>query len=225
MGTSRQQPARERNLQWDSATRLKNAGEEAAGKVKETTGRATDNRRLEAEGKADQASANIKQSAERPRTPSRTPWTDPRAIANSRPHPADLGFRLDRHIRWTSPRPGRPRPSKLDRTEPWSALDLPLTALISHRPRRARYLAHHHAVRRIDVPAHPDPRAPEPSRASRPAGSRSDSRSFGGRSERDACRDDASFRRTCGVHPIVGQPTRFRSPRREATGEDRRRST
>jgi uncharacterized protein YjbJ (UPF0337 family) len=45
--------------------KIKNAGEEAAGKVKETTGRATDNRRLEAEGKADQASANIKQSGEK----------------------------------------------------------------------------------------------------------------------------------------------------------------
>ena len=39
---------------------IQNAGEEAAGKVKETTGRATNNQSLEAEGKADQASANIK---------------------------------------------------------------------------------------------------------------------------------------------------------------------
>jgi len=45
--------------------KIQNAGEEAAGKVKETTGRATDNRSLEAEGKADQASANIKQAGEK----------------------------------------------------------------------------------------------------------------------------------------------------------------
>ena len=41
------------------------AGEEAAGQVKETTGRATGNQRLEAEGKAVQASANIKQAGEK----------------------------------------------------------------------------------------------------------------------------------------------------------------
>ena len=45
--------------------KIQNAGEEAAGKVKETTGRATGNQRLEAEGKADQASANIKQAGEK----------------------------------------------------------------------------------------------------------------------------------------------------------------
>jgi uncharacterized protein YjbJ (UPF0337 family) len=45
--------------------KIQNAGEEAAGKVKETTGRATDNRSLEAEGKADQTSANIKQAGEK----------------------------------------------------------------------------------------------------------------------------------------------------------------
>ena len=45
--------------------KIQNAGEEAAGKVKETTGRATDNESLEAEGKADQASANIKQAGEK----------------------------------------------------------------------------------------------------------------------------------------------------------------
>jgi uncharacterized protein YjbJ (UPF0337 family) len=45
--------------------KIQNAGEEAAGKVKETTGRATGNQSLEAEGKADQASANIKQAGEK----------------------------------------------------------------------------------------------------------------------------------------------------------------
>ena len=44
---------------------IQNAGEEAAGKVKETTGRATGNQSLEAEGKADQASANVKQAGEK----------------------------------------------------------------------------------------------------------------------------------------------------------------
>ena len=53
--------------------KIQNAGEEAAGKVKETTGRATGNQRLEAEGKAVQASANIKQAGEKPRTLSRKP--------------------------------------------------------------------------------------------------------------------------------------------------------
>jgi uncharacterized protein YjbJ (UPF0337 family) len=45
--------------------KIKNAGEEAAGKVKETTGRTTGNHSLEAEGRADQASANIKQAGEK----------------------------------------------------------------------------------------------------------------------------------------------------------------
>ncbi|GEK21944.1 CsbD family protein [Cellulomonas xylanilytica] len=44
--------------------KISNAAEEAKGKVKETTGRATDDERLEAEGKGDQASANIKQAGE-----------------------------------------------------------------------------------------------------------------------------------------------------------------
>ena len=37
--------------------KIKNAAEEAKGKVKEAAGKATDNERLEAEGKADQAGA------------------------------------------------------------------------------------------------------------------------------------------------------------------------
>lgn len=45
--------------------KIQNAGEEAAGKVKETAGRATDNQSLEAEGRADQVSANVKQAGEK----------------------------------------------------------------------------------------------------------------------------------------------------------------
>ncbi len=45
--------------------KIQNAGQEAAGKVREATGRATGNQRLEAGGKADQASANIKQAGEK----------------------------------------------------------------------------------------------------------------------------------------------------------------
>jgi uncharacterized protein YjbJ (UPF0337 family) len=45
--------------------KIQNAGEEAVGKVKETTGRATGNQSLEAEGRADQASADVKQAGEK----------------------------------------------------------------------------------------------------------------------------------------------------------------
>ena len=45
--------------------KIGNAGEEAAGKVKEVTGRATGNESLEAEGKGDQGSANVKQAGEK----------------------------------------------------------------------------------------------------------------------------------------------------------------
>jgi uncharacterized protein YjbJ (UPF0337 family) len=44
--------------------KMKNSAEEAGGKVKETVGEATDNERLEAEGKADQFGANVKQAGE-----------------------------------------------------------------------------------------------------------------------------------------------------------------
>ena len=44
--------------------KISNAAEEAKGKVKETAGKATDDERLEAEGKADQTSANLKQAGE-----------------------------------------------------------------------------------------------------------------------------------------------------------------
>ncbi|SBT51311.1 CsbD family protein [Micromonospora auratinigra] len=45
--------------------KIGNATENTAGKVKEGVGRATDNERLEAEGRNDQASANIKQAGEK----------------------------------------------------------------------------------------------------------------------------------------------------------------
>jgi uncharacterized protein YjbJ (UPF0337 family) len=41
-----------------------NSIKDAKGKVKETTGRATDNEELESEGKADQVEASIKDSVE-----------------------------------------------------------------------------------------------------------------------------------------------------------------
>jgi uncharacterized protein YjbJ (UPF0337 family) len=44
--------------------KISNAAEEAGGKAKEATGRATDNERLEAEGHGDQASANVKKVGE-----------------------------------------------------------------------------------------------------------------------------------------------------------------
>ncbi len=44
--------------------KIKNAAQEARGKIKEGVGDLTDNERLEAEGKADQAAANVKQAGE-----------------------------------------------------------------------------------------------------------------------------------------------------------------
>lgn len=44
--------------------KMKNSAEDAKGKVKETTGKATDNESLEAEGKGDQASASLKKAGE-----------------------------------------------------------------------------------------------------------------------------------------------------------------
>ncbi|MBF4460186.1 CsbD family protein [Pseudoclavibacter sp. VKM Ac-2867] len=44
--------------------KIKNAAEEFGGKAKEALGKATDNDKLVAEGKADQASANVKQAGE-----------------------------------------------------------------------------------------------------------------------------------------------------------------
>jgi uncharacterized protein YjbJ (UPF0337 family) len=45
--------------------KIDNATENTAGKVKEGVGRATDDERLEAEGRSDQASANLKQAGEK----------------------------------------------------------------------------------------------------------------------------------------------------------------
>lgn len=45
--------------------KLEHAAEEAKGKVKEGVGRATDDERLEAEGRGDQASANVKQAGDK----------------------------------------------------------------------------------------------------------------------------------------------------------------
>ena len=45
--------------------KIANAAEEAKGNVKEGLGKLTDNERLEAEGKADQASADVKQAGEK----------------------------------------------------------------------------------------------------------------------------------------------------------------
>ncbi|MFF5176522.1 CsbD family protein [Micromonospora sp. NPDC000316] len=45
--------------------KINNASEDAAGKLKEGAGRATDNERLEAEGRADQSTAKLKQAGEK----------------------------------------------------------------------------------------------------------------------------------------------------------------
>jgi len=45
--------------------KLRNKGEEIGGAAKEKVGQATNNRDLEAEGKADQTKANVKQAGEK----------------------------------------------------------------------------------------------------------------------------------------------------------------
>ncbi|MFF5213671.1 CsbD family protein [Micromonospora sp. NPDC000442] len=45
--------------------KFNNTAENTGGKVKEGVGRATDDERLEAEGRADQSSANLKQAGEK----------------------------------------------------------------------------------------------------------------------------------------------------------------
>jgi uncharacterized protein YjbJ (UPF0337 family) len=45
--------------------KIHNAAEHAVGKGKEAAGKATNNEKLEAEGKADQAKSNLKQAAEK----------------------------------------------------------------------------------------------------------------------------------------------------------------
>ena len=44
--------------------KVKHAGEEAVGNVKEATGKLTDNESLEARGQAEQAEANVKQAGD-----------------------------------------------------------------------------------------------------------------------------------------------------------------
>lgn len=48
-----------------AADKAKNAAEKIAGQAKETTGKVTDNERLEAEGRADQVKADAKQTGEK----------------------------------------------------------------------------------------------------------------------------------------------------------------
>ncbi|MFW5472040.1 CsbD family protein [Knoellia sp. CPCC 206450] len=45
--------------------KIDNMSEDASGKAKEATGKATDNERLEAEGRTDQSKADIKQAGEK----------------------------------------------------------------------------------------------------------------------------------------------------------------
>lgn len=45
--------------------KIKNAAEEVKGKIKEATGKATDNEELEAEGKTDGAKSSLKQAGEK----------------------------------------------------------------------------------------------------------------------------------------------------------------
>lgn len=45
--------------------KISNAAEKATGKVKEATGRASDDERLEAEGRTDQSKADIKDAGEK----------------------------------------------------------------------------------------------------------------------------------------------------------------
>jgi uncharacterized protein YjbJ (UPF0337 family) len=45
--------------------KLDNTKDDMAGKAKEATGKLTDNERLEAEGKADQSKADLKQAGEK----------------------------------------------------------------------------------------------------------------------------------------------------------------
>lgn len=45
--------------------KIRNAAEEAQGKIKEGAGKATDDEKLESEGKMDQTKANLKQAGEK----------------------------------------------------------------------------------------------------------------------------------------------------------------
>jgi len=57
--------ARRKVVIMSGSDKIKNAAEEAAGKGKEAVGDATDNEKLQAEGKADQTKANLKQAGEK----------------------------------------------------------------------------------------------------------------------------------------------------------------
>ena len=48
----------------DAADKMKHQGEELGGKAIEAAGKLTDNEELEAEGRADQTSANLKQASD-----------------------------------------------------------------------------------------------------------------------------------------------------------------
>jgi uncharacterized protein YjbJ (UPF0337 family) len=45
--------------------KMENAGRDASGKVKEATGKATDNERLESEGKVEQSEADLRNAGEK----------------------------------------------------------------------------------------------------------------------------------------------------------------
>ena len=45
--------------------KLENKGQDLAGKAKEATGKATDDEKLESEGRTDQASSDLKQAGEK----------------------------------------------------------------------------------------------------------------------------------------------------------------
>ena len=55
----------ERNGAVSAADKANNKAEEVKGKIKETTGKAVGNERLEAEGAADQTKGNVKQAGEK----------------------------------------------------------------------------------------------------------------------------------------------------------------
>ena len=55
-----------------SVDKVKNKAQEAKGHVKETAGKTTNDRSLEAKGKKDKAAGNLKQAGKRSRTPSRS---------------------------------------------------------------------------------------------------------------------------------------------------------
>ena len=54
----------EKGADMSGADKMKNAADKAVGKAKEAVGEATGNESLEAEGKADQTKANLKQAGE-----------------------------------------------------------------------------------------------------------------------------------------------------------------